>query len=292
MIRIGLSDEEKRREITAYIEAHGIEKTIVFFWKAFPLQGVEGEHREYTDIIMYKYFYRLLEEIDERTLLVFNECLRAQNRSDLTYNCAHHYANQTPHVIVFEYFPFIEHPADFMILLDLMRPNKYKGKGFSPAMLADEDVLVKPHPLTLETLEIETPAKAVDQYEAKKEQLFANIGEGDPDTIPRQLHVWAGNLKKAYLKPNEIYVARNSRFKLPNVATYKTVNPGQEYIVIDFPHRRLDFNDFLKVTGIKRVRFLHSELKVDKYYADELQRWIERRNAFYGQASLYPEKRV
>ena len=125
-----------------------------------------------------------LEEIDPNTLLVFNECLRTQKRSDLTYNCAHHYCNQTPHKIVFEYFPFIEDKADFMILLDFLNKGKYKGKGFSWEFLQEEDVQVKPISFTLHTIDMIAPN--LMGYERKKRQLFANLGNSDPDTIPRQ----------------------------------------------------------------------------------------------------------
>src|SRR5690554_5464799 len=129
MIRIGLNEEEKRHEVERYTQTHGITQVKVFYPDKFPID-LGGEHIEYKDIIEYKFFYRLLEEIDQDTLLVFNECLRTQKRSDLTYNCAHHYCNQTPHKIVFEHFPFIESKIDFMILLDFINKGKYKGKGF------------------------------------------------------------------------------------------------------------------------------------------------------------------
>ena len=56
--------------------------------------------------------------------------MRTSNRSKLIYNCAHHYLNQTPHRIIFEYFPIIENYEDFMILLNFENKGKYKGKGF------------------------------------------------------------------------------------------------------------------------------------------------------------------
>jgi len=292
MIRIGLDAQEKQAEIDQYLPKHDINKIFAFYPDQFPLTinaGVEVEHIRYADIIEYKFFYRLLEVIDNRTLLVFNECLRTQNRSDLTYNCAHHYCNQTPHKAVFEYLPFIEQNADFMILLDFLNKGKYKGKSFDYQFLSDEDVKVKSIDFNL--ILIDYPATAVDtkKYEAKKDQLFKNIGNADPDTIPRQLHVWVGNLKKKLIHSPHMcarYVARNDRFKMPNVATYKGIVPG-DYIVIDFPHRRIDFNDFLKITSIKNIRFINSGLKVDLYYIDELNRWIERLGEFYAKASIY-----
>jgi len=289
MIRLGLNDQEKQAVINDYLQHNEIKKIFVFYLAKFPLSfetNIAIEHIEYADIIMYKFFYRLLEEIDNKTLLVFNECMRTQNRSDLTYNCAHHYCNQTNHKIVFEYFPFIEGPADFMILLDFINKGKYKGKSFDYQFLRDEDVKAKPIYFNLKTIDIAITERDRQKYELKKEQLFANLGNSDPDIIPRQLHIWAGNLKRQAISPAKQYVARNDRFKLPNVTTYKNVEPG-EYTIIDFPHRRIDFNDFLKVTGITNIRFINSGLKVDLYYINELKAWIERLGEFYAKASIY-----
>lgn len=283
MIRIGLNEQEKQREVERYVRENNITQVKVFYPEKFPVD-IDGEHVEYNNIIMYKFFYRLLEEIDPNTLLVFNECLRTQKRSDLTYNCAHHYCNQTPHKIVFEYFPFIEDKADFMILLDFLNKGKYKGKGFSWEFLQEEDVQVKPISFTLHTIDMIAPN--LMGYERKKRQLFANLGNSDPDTIPRQLHIWAGNDKKQMIDPAQRYVARNGRFKMPNVVTYKDVEPG-EYILLDFPHRRIDMNDFLKVTGMTHLRFVNSTLKVDQWYINEFRAWAERLGEFYAKASVY-----
>ena len=55
----------------------------------------------------------------------------------------------------------------------------------------------------------------------KKNELFDNLGNKDPDTIPRNLQLLAGDFKK---KSNWTkYVARNKRFKLDNVFTYDEI---------------------------------------------------------------------
>ena len=143
MIRIGLDNSYKQTEINNYLAKTNIKKIFVFHPVKFPLTietDIPVEYIEYADIIMYKFFYRLLEEIDNQVLLVFNECMRTQNRSDLTYNCAHHYAGQTSHKIIFERFPFIENNADFMVLLDMQNKGKYKGKSFEYGFLDEEDI--------------------------------------------------------------------------------------------------------------------------------------------------------
>lgn len=287
MIFIGLDMEQKQQEISRYVAEHGISKVFIFYPEQFPCSYPGSQQIEYKEIIMYRTFYPLLEEIGPDCLLVFHECLRTQNRSDLTYNCAHHYCNQTPHKLVFEHFPFIESMDDFMILLDLLNKGRYKGKAFDWSYVAEQEVEYHATHLKAEAIPVPVSPRAAAEYEIKKEELFANLGESDPDTIPRQLHVYAGKYKKGSIFPDHNYVARNDRFKLPNVTTYKSIAAGQEYIVIDFPHRRLDFCDFLKTSGQQRIEFLCTTLKVDRYYFNELLAWIARLEEFYDKTGLH-----
>lgn len=292
-IRIGLSTVEQQAEVARYLAEHDITRIYVFAPPRFPLafdvpDGIVCEQIAYADIIMYKVFYPLLEAIDTHTLLIFHACLRTQNRSDLTYNCAHHYANQTSHVLVFESFPFIEDAHDFSILLDYQAPGRYKGRSFESAALRDADVRVRPRHLTIESTQLTPTAQEVARYEARKAALFAGLGQGDPDTIPRQLHIAAGALKKSVLRSEQRYVARNDRFHLPNVTTYREASAEDAAAtIIDFPHRRLDFNDFLAVSGMTTIRFLHSGLKVDDWYLGELRAWVARLEAFYALCPTY-----
>lgn len=288
-IYIGFSLFDKQKVIANYCATNRITKVYFFSSEEFKINldlPVPIEYISYSDIIMYKTFYRLLEEIDDDKLLVFNECMRTQNRNDLTYNCAHHYCNQTPHKLVFEYFPFIEQPEDFMILLNFINKSKYKGKSFDYQFLHDEQVQIKPLKFQLHAINAAVPEKEKQLYLEKKEQLFKNLGKADPDTIPRQLHNFVGKFKKRFLEPEQLYVARNSRFGLPNVVSYGEAEPNQDYIVVDFPHRRIDFNDFLKKTGMQTVYFVSTHLKVDQYYFNEFSKWITRLEEFYAKAGV------
>lgn len=292
MIRIGLSTREKLNTIGMYLAIHeAITKIKVFYFNRLPLSvdfyGVQTECVEYSDIIMYKYFYRLLEEIDDKTLLVFNEVMRTQNRSDLTYNCAHHYCNQTPHKVIFEHFPIIEDKNDFMILLDLQNKGRYKGKGFDYTMLHEEDIQIKPHRVNLVTVPVETTDKDRERYEAKRENLFANLGEKDPDTIPRTLQILAGDIKRKTLDDTGLYVARNQRFKQPNVKSYTDITAKGNYTVIDMHYRRLNMNDFLKITGMTRIKYLSTTLPIDNVIINDFAEWKARLDAIYAQASIY-----
>lgn len=290
VIRIGLNQREKQKEIDQYLAQHEIKKVYCFYFKKFPYKykaDCEIEYIEYADIEMYKYFYRLLEEIDDKILIIMDECMRTQNRSELIYNCAHHYLNQTPHRIIFEFFPIIESKDDFMILLDFENKGKYKGKSFDYAFLHAEDIKIKPFKVRLEIINVEITDKDRERYEQKRDQLFDNLGEKDPDTVPRALQLFAGDLKKKAIEPDELYVARNKRFKLANVKTYDEITKQGDYIVIDTHYRRLNFNDFLKTTRMSRIRYLATTLPIDNVIIREFSEWKARLDAIYAQASLY-----
>jgi hypothetical protein len=290
MIRIGLNSREKQKEIDNYLQTANIKKIFCFYFKKFPLKiktDIEVEYIEYADIEMYKYFYRLLEEINETSLIVINECMRTQNRSELIYKCAHHYLNQTPHRIIFEFFPIIEDKNDFMILLDFENKGKHKGKSFDYAFLQTEDIKIKPFKMKFEPINVEIEEKYIKLYENKKNQLFDNLGEKDPDTIPRNLQLFAGDLKKKAIDPNNLYVARNKRFKLENVKTYDDIETQGNYIVIDMHYRRLNFNDFLKTTQMSKIKYLSTILSIDNVIITEFSKWKARLESIYAQASLY-----
>ncbi len=290
MIRIGLTQREKQKELDKYLASHDIKKIFCFYYRDFPIQfktDVPIEYIEYADIEMYKFFYRLLEEIDNSSLIIMDECMRTQNRSELIYNCAHHYLNQTEHRIIFEFFPIIEDSSDFMILLDFENKSKYKDKGFDYSYLYAEDIKMKPYKFKIQPINVEISDKDKERYEEYKEQLFDNLGQKDPDTIPRNLQLFVGNLKKPFIEIDKLYVARNKRFKLDNVKTYKEVTGPGEYIVLDTHYQRLRFNDFLKTTRMKTIYYMSTLLPIDNYILTELTKWKARLDAFYAQASLY-----
>jgi hypothetical protein len=242
----------------------------------------------YKETIMYRTFYPLLEEIDESYLLVMNECMRTQNRSELTYNCIAKYTNQTPHRIVFEYFPFIAEERDFMILLDFSDSQRHKGQGFSDIDLGSIDVRCVRRRFTLtERLVEPMPIGASEAYEEQKEKLFAQLGNKNPDTIPRNLHVWTGRYKRDAIDPDQQYIARNDRYKLPNVTTYKNAQPGVDYKLIDMPHRRLDFNDFLRRTGQTDLVYLSTGFNIDRVYINNFREWAARLEGFYAETGIY-----
>lgn len=291
MIRIGYRHRQKQKIIQDYLSKNKIKKIYCFYYKDFPYRynvgDTEIEYIEYSDIEMYKYFYRLLEEIDETSLIIIDELMRTQNRSELIYNCSHHYLNQTPHRIIFEYFPIIDDKEDFMILLNFENKGKYHGKGFDYIYLKEEDIVMYPRRVKLNVINVETTDKDFERYEKRKEKLFASLGNKHPDTIPRDLQLFAGDIKKRAIEPDKIYVARNKRHKLDNVHSYNEVEKRKDYYVIDFHYRRLNFNDFLKFTGIEQVNYLSTALPIDNYLTNEFIKWKARVDAIYAQANLH-----
>lgn len=292
MIRIGLTENQKKTEINKYVQTHPVKTVIVFSPPKFMLDlpdlgDVPIRQIEYNEVIMYRTFYPLLEEIGPDHLLVVNEFMRTRNRNDLTYNCLRHYLNQCGHTMVFEYLPFVEEANDFMILLDFDTKSKHKGFGFQSAFLEEGDILCQPHRYRLNVQTVPLPDDAQEEYERKKEELFDNLGNKDPDTVPRQLHVFCGRWKRPMIEPEREYVARNARFSRPNVTTFPKAEPGHRYIMLDFPHRRMDMNDFLRRTGMTSLYFLSTGLSVDQFYIGSFEEWRQQLEDFYAQAGIY-----
>lgn len=266
-----------------------IKKIYVFYFKSFKPEykvSCDIEYIEYSDIIRYVFFYRLLEEISKESLIIVDGCMRTQNRKDLTYNCLHHYLNQTDNRIIFEYFPFIENKDDFMILLD-MENSAFKSKEFDWAYLQEEDIKINPLHIKMTTIFVEITKEQEEKYNDTKEKLFENLGNKKPETVPRNLQLLAGDFKKAKLDNDKIYIARNKRFNLENVLSYKEAARNKDYIIIDTHYRRINMQDFLRVSGIINIKYLATPLSIDNYIVNDFAKWRGRLEAFYAQANLY-----
>lgn len=283
MILLGLDDEEKRARVARYVEANGIRRIVVLspdkFTFALPL---EHEVVRYPDIIEYRFYYRLLQEIDAHTLVVVNECLRTQNRHELTYNCIRLFLNQTPHVLVMQFLPLIDTFADFLTLFDWDTRSRWKRDPWRAELLRECSLEVVPFPLELVAVPVATDDKTRAAYVREKEKLFAGIGLGDPHVIPRQLYLLGGRAKLPHVDPASRYVGRNNRFKLPNLTTYREPSyPATPYCVFELCHSFLDFSDFLALSRQARVEVLIADLRVDAWYLARYAAWAERLRAAY-----------
>lgn len=239
----------------------------------------------YNEIIMYRTFYPLLEEIDSDCLLVANELMRDKNRNCLTYNCYAKYTNQTQHRMVFNYLPIIESRKDIMILIDFHNSQLKKGFGISDIDLGEYDIQCVRMDYKIEVIPVPLPDGATEQYEAEKERLFEELGNKSPDTVPRQLHVWTGRFKKPFLEDGKNYIARNRRIK--GVEVFKDAIPGRDYTLIDIPFRRLDFNDFLRAAQQERIRYLSTGFGVDKVYIEAFENWRKELESIYAETGVY-----
>ncbi len=242
----------------------------------FPCPGTGVEVVEYAEIITYKAFYRLLQEVDGRTLLVINECLRTQDRHDLTYNCIRHFLNQTPHQIVFQHLPIIDTPADFMVLLDWDTRSRWRRQPFAAHMLVGLDLAVIPRAPTFRAHHVATDARTQAAYAQAKRTLIEGIGLRDPHTIPRNLLLLAGRSKLAAVAPAALYVGRNNRFKLPNLVGYREAAYAAPVRVFEFCHNVIDFGGMLALSPQVEIEALVSDLKVDQWYFDRYVAWTER----------------
>lgn len=295
MICLGFCPSDKPKIIDDYARDNNLAKVVILSPEKFqnqlrphlPADFPPHEFVDYPEIIMYRTFYRLLQEIDNSTLLVINECLRTQNRNDLTYNCVRHYLNQTRHQIVFQYLPQIDEFADFMTLADWDTRTKWKGQRFAPAMLDNLDVRVAQPPLAITERRIPINGNVHGAYRKKREQLFASIGSKDPHTIPRNLYQVTGKAKYEACDPSANYVGRNNRFGLPHLSTYRDVEFPSDNIVFELPHNFIDFADFLCLSLQTTIPILTTETKCDQWYFARYRGWLNRINDAYAEISRH-----
>lgn len=282
MIFLGYSELEKSKIIFDYCNDKGIKKVFILSPKKyyFDFKFKNREFIEYNDIISYVYFYRLLQEIDNNTLVVINECLRTQNRNDLTYNCIRHFLNQTKHQIIFQYLPFIASFDDFFILFDFDTRSKWKREK-DITLLKNSSIMICPHNIIFNKIGIITSNKTKMKYEKIKTKLFDNIGLKDPHTIPRNLYLIGGKEKLKYISPYKKYLGRNNRFKLNNLETYNLTNYSGDYTVFEFCHNFINFSDFLLLSKQVEIDVLVTDLKVDRWYFDRYLDWVREVNSTY-----------
>lgn len=292
MIYIGLEDGEKKSIIERYRSANDIRQIVVISADAFPMDVTDSQQVEFSQVIMYRVFYPMMQTIDHHTLLILNEVLRTQNRYDLAYNCIRNFLNQTTHQLVFQQLPQIDTVQDFMILFDFDTRSRWKREKFDVNLVMDNArIEINRLPLTFRKIDVPTREATQRKYTKERERRFANIGARDPHTIPRNLHLIGGKDKLAWIdaqggKSEQInsfgdvasgqYVARNQRLKRDYITTYANVKQGGQYRLIDFPHRFIDFSDFIKTTGQTTFEFLAANLKVDDWYFSQYQAWKER----------------
>ena len=282
MIHIGLSPTEKVMRLVNRVARCDIEKVVVFYPKRHPLPlelNVPIEHVEWDDVIRYVFFYRLLQEVNPRTLIVFNEILRTPERSCLHYNCLRNYLTRTEQQLVFSRFPCLESPDDFMILVDLDTRSRWRRSRLTD-MGEPVNVELSETKPALIAVRVPTDKDTRERYVRTKRKLIDGIGAKDPNTIPRQLHLLSGKHKAAAaIERGGLWVGRNTRLKVPGLATYDDASEQRQ--VLEFCHSFRDWSDYLIASEATELTAFVSDLKVDGWYFERFQRWSEMQRDAY-----------
>lgn len=287
MINLGMTNAQKIEAIRQYrIDCGGIRKVFVLSHANYFLPEIEdSETIEYQQIIQYKYFYRLMQEIGNDTLVVVNECLRTQNRYDLTYNCIRNFLNQTRHQIIFQNFPIIDSLADFLILVDFDTQSRYKRTS-DPDIIRHADVRIIRKDISLQPVNVPVSPEVSKKYQEEKKKLFDNIGLKDPHTLPRNLYLISGKAKLKHILPDTWYIGRNNRFKIEKLQTFKEKSYPNAYTVFEFCHNFIDFTDYLSLSDQREIPVMVADLKVDRWYFQRYSDWIGRLADAYSKIQL------
>ena len=184
MKRIYIGEHPKSDIISKYAKENGITKIYVI-GEDVALDFPTVEHIKFADTILYKFYYRLLQEINTSSLIVLNECLLKTNRYDLTYNCIRKYLLQTPHALVFNYYPIIKKQEDIMILYDMIQNNPFLKEAYR-YVSKFENVVVGKIQSEIHMTRITLPPWVVAEYELEKQRIIEQVNK-DPDIIPRRL---------------------------------------------------------------------------------------------------------
>lgn len=307
MVRIGYTRKQKQTVVDDYIRSNPeINHVYVFTRLLNPTEqekpqehlrtsecylefpaGLKVEYINWSEIIMYRTYWPLLSNIDKNSLIIVDELMKLgfEKRSDLTYNCLHHYLAPTTHRIIFEFTPVIDNENDIMIAF-AMDDIRFKAKNkFSVAYLDYIDFDCIPRPLPMEITEVSVTSKQEQDYINKIESLFDNLGSKEPITIANEAQIIAGNYKKGCIEDDKKYLARNARFKMNNVFSLskfnKMVTDNEDWYFIDVPLSRLAVTDAVKLARQDKINFISTGLSIDRYVIEEHNRIEDLKGRFY-----------
>lgn len=290
MICLGKTVEQKCQILREYARDNGISKVFILSPRKFNFAcDLAAEWIEYADIIEYRFFYRLLQEIDSRTLVVVNECLRTQNRHDLTYNCMRHFLNQAGHQVVFQWLPFIDDIEDFMILFDWDTRSQWRRERFDIDLMEHCKIDVSNRSIVFDASELVADAKTKTEYEKERSKLFGSLGMKDPHTIPRNLYLVGGKTKLSAISQDRKYLGRNDRFGLPGMVKYKEDSYPDNCVVFEVPHNFGDFADVCSLSGQQHFDILATDLKADRWYIERYRLWAQRISDGYASLSKWAD---
>lgn len=310
MLVLGADDATKTEIVERYIRDHGITKVFVLSPERFApsfaptsvtecdmqgekpvrrhrpdlLTGQRGYYIPWPEHIEYIYYYKVIQQADEHTLLVLNEVLRGQNRNMLNFNCARTFMRYLKHQIVFQYLPLIDSFDDTMTLVDFVTGSKWwQKKTPEPEMFGEFPLRIEPVDVEIVPVPVATSDKVRAAYDREKAKLIAEVRgdpSKDPHVLPRNLLLVSGKAKLAHVTshgaPGARYVGRNDRFSISTMETYRTATGDGERVVFELPHNFLEMTDYLAVSRRRRVEVLVADTKADAWYLDRYQAWAAR----------------
>lgn len=203
---IHIGECDKSKIILDYIENKEISKIYIIGEPIEIDTTIPIEVAPWSKIEYYVWYYKLIQEINQSVLVILNEVLLKQNRSDLKYNCIRNYIKQTKHRLVFNYYPIIKNREDFMILYDMITDNPFLKEKYK-YQTHFENVEIHNFIFDLHVEEITLPSKVEEEYEIEKEKVIGEVKK-DADIIPRRLLKFSEKKKpKGYdtmskIKPN------------------------------------------------------------------------------------------
>lgn len=277
MIYLGLSPAQKQVEIERYAETHGIARIVVLSPPALSFSVQAGDipiqQVAYAEIIEYATYYPLMQALDSHSLLVINECLRVQNRYDLTYNCIRNYVTQTPHRLIFQTLPIVSSREDIMVLHDWERGERYLREPFSENALEGIAIQGQRLPIRIEAQTVSAPAGMHDQYAALKTELASQLRASRKtplEVLPRKLYK-VGRPARLAKSPS-----------LPALSTFTQKGKSLGYglapalsTVVDLPLSFAEFNEYIARTSQHEFNVIGTDLKADQWFAGRYAAWQE-----------------
>ena len=290
MIYLGKTPDGKSKIISSAIQRNSIKKVVICSPTKFNFDlrvDVPSKWIDWPEIIMYRTFYPLLQEIDARTLVVVNECLRVQDRYDLTYNCIRHYLNQAGHVLVFQWLPCIDTMQDFMALFDFATGSRWKRVGWDIDPPEPVGLSIVERTPTFEVVSVPTSAMLHAQYQAERDKLFAALGAKDPHTLPRNLLMVGSKARAAHAPPMATLLGRNTK---TGAQPYKAeAYPSAPYTLLELPHAFGDMADVSSLSGQTHFPVLACDLRADRWYIERYTQWAQRIQDGYTSLRAWPE---
>ncbi len=280
-IHLGLDNEAKAGLISRAASEIGASRVVMIGPERFRFdlpESITHEHVPWSEVTMYRTYYRLLREIDSGTVVVLNECLRTQDRHSLEYNCVRLFLQQTQRVAVFQYLPMIDTVEDFMTLFDFDSRSRWKSTPFDAALIQRESSVAVATPnLAIRLVDVSVTETVHDTYSKAKRELFAGLGLRDPHTIPRTLYLIGGRAKLARVNAASRYVGRNNRFKIESLTTFGAARYHEPpYTVFELPHASGEFCDFVTLSRQSTIDVLATDLKADRWYVERYLSWAGR----------------